>query len=425
MRAALGLLALFATAVALALWVGDNPGTVTLFWPPWRVDVSLNLALLVLLAVFLGLHTALRALALLFDIPRQAQQWRIQQKERAMVGALLDAFSHILAGRFLRARNFALQAVAQEKALAASGASPGNALQLRALSHLMVAEAAQSLQDMDAREQHLALALQAAAPRPLVHSSPETREGTQLRAARWALENQDPQAALALLESLPVGAARRTLALRLKLKAARQAQQTELALETARALARHRAFSPAAAQSMVRSLATELVQGVHDLAQLQRVWLDLPREDRELPGLAIAAAERLQLLQGPPALVREWLMPAWDAWLAQPPTLTDQQRSRLVRTLQAGLDSLDAAWLSRLELGQKNRPRDANLQYLAGMAFKQRQLWGKAQQLLTQSVQGLQDTGLRRAAWRALAELAEQRGEAAVAADCYRQAAQQ
>ena len=44
MRAALWLMGLFAAAVALALFTGDNDGTVTIFWPPHRVDLSTTLA---------------------------------------------------------------------------------------------------------------------------------------------------------------------------------------------------------------------------------------------------------------------------------------------------------------------------------------------------------------------------------------------
>ena len=39
MRAALWLLALFGVAVAIALFAGNNQGTVTVFWPPYRVDL--------------------------------------------------------------------------------------------------------------------------------------------------------------------------------------------------------------------------------------------------------------------------------------------------------------------------------------------------------------------------------------------------
>src|SRR6218665_2922076 len=48
MRAALWLLSLFAVAVAVALFAGNNQGTVTLYWPPSRIDPSLNLVLLLL-----------------------------------------------------------------------------------------------------------------------------------------------------------------------------------------------------------------------------------------------------------------------------------------------------------------------------------------------------------------------------------------
>src|SRR5262245_29895580 len=117
MRAALWLLTLFGAAAAIALFAGNNQGTVTLFWPPYRVDLSLNLVLLLLLAAFFVLHTTLRALAALFDLPRQARRWRMQQKERAMHTALLDALSHLLAGRFIRARKSAETALNREQSL--------------------------------------------------------------------------------------------------------------------------------------------------------------------------------------------------------------------------------------------------------------------------------------------------------------------
>jgi HemY protein len=64
------------------------------------------------------------------------------------------------------------------------------------------------------------------------------------------------------------------------------------------------------------------------------------------------------------------------------------------------------------------------LQYLAGMACKSHQLWGKAQQQLSQAAPQLQDATLKRRAWCALAELAEQRGEQSVAVSAWKNAAQ-
>lgn len=417
MRAALWFLALFGVAVAIALFAGNNQGTVTLFWPPWRIDLSLNLVLLVLVASFAFLYAALRALSALFALPRQALRWRNQQKERSMHALLVDAIAHQMAGRFLRARKAAEAALVHEESLQGSGERLGHAGQLRALSHLLVAESAQALQDRTARDQHLKLALEQAAGA----REPEAamREGALMRAARWALDERDAQAAIGWLRELPQGAARRTLALRMKLKAARLEQHTEEALETARLLAKHRAFSPAAAQSIIRGLATDLLNAAHDLAQLQRAWSQLDPSERRMPELATHAAQRLHALGGDAELARQWLLPVWDQY----ESLDEPLKVRLVRSLEEGLDSIDGSWLARFEAAQRANPRDPMLQYLAGMACMKRQLWGKAQQLLTQAALALPDAQLHRQAWRALAALAEERGDAATAAQAWKRAA--
>jgi len=412
MRAALWLLALFGIAAAVALFAGNNQGTVTVFWPPYRIDLSLNLVLLLLLGAFLFIHAVLGALAALFDLPRQALRWRIQQKERAMHGAMLDTLSHLVAGRFTRARKSAEAALAQEQSLADAGHRPPSGPQLRTLAHLLAAEGAQALQDRAGREEHLKLALEQA-------NAQETREGALMRAARWSLEDREPQAALGWLKGLPQGAARRTLALRTRLKASRLAGQSGEALETARLLAKHHAFSPAAAQSLVRGLAIDLLNGAYDAAQLQRAWAMLEPAERMLPEVAIHGAQRLALLGGDAGLAREWLLPVWEMHA----TLGDSLKVKLVRALEEGLESIDAAWLARIEAAQRASPRDATLQYLAGMACMRRQLWGKAQQLLTQAALGLQDVQLHRNAWRSLAALADRRDDTAGSALAWKRAA--
>jgi HemY protein len=332
-----------------------------------------------------------------------------------MLGALLDALSHLLAGRYIRARKSAQAVLDQEGSLTGSGQEPANAAQLRAIAHLLAAEAAQALQDRPARQQHLEAALEQASAR----DAQETRDGALLRAARWALQDLDPETALQLLQGLPQGAARRTVALRTRLRASREAGQPLQALETARLLAKHHAFSDIAARSILRGLATDLLARAYDVAQLQRAWNLLEPAERLVPEVAIQAAQRLADLRGDAAMAREWLLPAWEAQAQLPQPL----RVKLVCALEEGLDSIDAGWLARIESAQRSNPRDATLQYLAGMACMKRQLWGKAQQLLTQAALGLQDPGLHRRAWRALAELAEQREDVSAAAEAWKRAA--
>ena len=429
MRAALWFLALFAIAVASALFAGDNDATVTVFWAPHRIDLSLNFVLLVLAAAFVLVYVALRTMALLFSLPVQAQRWRALQKERALNAELFNAQSHFMAGRYIRARKAAVAALSLDQtidhAIGVHHDRPANAAQLRALAHVMAAQSAHALQDKSARDEHLLQALEHHNPK----AAQETREGTQLLAAQWALDDRDAPAALRWLAQLPLGAVRRTVALRLKLKAAQLENLSASALETTRLLAKHRAFSPAAAQSLVRSLVLSMLDDARDVAQLQSVWRSLDAAERNQPDIAIHAAYRLNALQGDAQQVRTWLLPVWDRMLAgggasDALSLSDSLSVKLVQTIEATLASMDDNWLAKIENAQRANPRDSRLQYLAGMACKTRSLWGKAQQQLSQAAPQLKDASLQRQAWIALAELAEQRGETAVAVQAWKKSAQ-
>jgi HemY protein len=422
MRAALWLMALFAVAVATALFAGNNPGSVTLFWAPYRVDLSLNLVLVLLLLAFLTMHYAQRALSALWRIPQQARQWRLLQKERAIQIALLESISHLVSGRFVRARKSAEYLVALEASVTKSGEHLSYAGRLRTMAHLIAAESAHAVQDRPLRDLHFQQSLSQTNHR----DGQDVRDGVHLRAARWAFDDRDASSSMEWLDQLPHGAARRTLAMRLRFKAARLAGQSRVALETVRLLTKHRAFSEVAGRSIARGLALEMLRSSHDPVQIQRVWVALEDSEQQLPEVAMEAAQRLLALGGLAAQCRDWLLPVWDAMVKNPQTLALPQRVQLIRVLERSFgsngDAPDAQWLGRIEQAQMANPRDPVLQYLAGVVCMRLALWGKAQQLLKQSLSLLQDAELRRDAWRALAEMAEQRQDAQAATEAYRAA---
>jgi HemY protein len=422
MRVALWLMALFGIAAASALFAGNNPGTVTVFWAPYRVDLSLNLVLLLLGGSFVVLHLALRAASAMFSIPSQARRWRLLQKERSIQTALLDSLWLLVSGRFIRARKSAELVVALEDSVAQGGEVLPYAGRLRSVTHLLAAESAHALQDKATRDSHFQQALAAATGR----DAQDVRDGVVLRAARWAFDDRNATAAVEWLDQLPQGASRRTVALRLRFKAARLAGQSRPALEMARLLTKHRAFSESAGRSIARGLAIELIRAAHDPVQLQRAWDVLEVAERQIPDVAIEAAQRLLELDGDAAVGRQWLLPVWDQ-IAQPGgSLALPQKVRLVRVLEAGFakgqGAPDAQWLSRIEAAQMANPREPVLQYLAGVVCVRLQLWGKAQQMLKQSLSLIQDDSLRRDAWRALAAMAEQRQDLEAATQAYREA---
>ena len=420
MRIALWFLGLFAVAAVTALFAGSNPGTVTLFWPPYRVDLSLNLFLLLLVVGFVIVHIALRALSAVVSIPKQAKRWRLQQRERAIQAAFIDSLSHLFSGRFIRARKAAELVVSLD--LAQGEAEQPNTRRLRAVAHMLAGEGAHALQDRAVREAHFQQAIQLASGR----DAQELREGFLLRAARWAFDDRDAAKSMDWLDQLPQGAARRTLALRLRFKAARLAGRSLQALEMARLLTKHRAFSEVAGKSIARGLAIEHLRGARDPLQVQRSWMQLDVAEQRMPDVAMQAAERLLEHGGDAALSRQWVLPVWAVLTDQPDVLTAAQRVRLVRILETGFEQSesgpDAQWLALIESAQMANPRDLALQYLAGMVCMRLRLWGKAQQLLKQSIAAQQDSGLRRDAWRALAQLADQRQDPAAATHAYREA---
>lgn len=423
MKNAFWLLGLFAVACAIALLAGNNDGVVSIFWPPYRVDVSVNLAVMVLLGLFMAFYLALRAMSFFLALPQEAGRWRQRRREQALFGAFLDALAQLQAGRFSRARKLAEHALGLQDAWSAHEEKPAHAAQLRVLSHLVAAESYQSLQERAGRDGHLQSLL-------------DTRtggsgagwqaalEGAQIRAARWSLDERDASAALRRLDELPQGAARRVLALRIRLKAARLAGQASLALETARLLIRHRAFSESAAGSLVRSMAGELIRGASDAGQLRQVWKTLEPNERDAPDLAIQLARRLHALGGDAALGRSWLAQVWQGMRKAPRSLDADTRAELVKALEEVDEAADAHWLAEVEATQQEQALDPALQYLAGMACMKRQIWGKAQQHLRKAAAHLPSGELRLRAWIALAQLAEQRGDADGALQAWKQAAQ-
>jgi HemY protein len=417
---------LFAVAVATALLASNNVGTVSIFWTPYRLDLSLNLVLFVLAIILLTVHWAQRALTALFELPKQAKRWRLQQKERATHAALLDSLAQFMEGRFLRARKSAELVLAREQSLSDAGEVLDHAGALRCVAHILAAESAHALNDKTTRQSHLNQALQ----EPSGGNSNMRQslvEGSMLRAARWALDDRDASESLLWLDRLPQGVARRTLAMRLRLKAARLAGESSLALDTALLLIKHRAFTSEASESMIRSLVFDLIAKTHEQGQMQRLWARLGEPQRQSTDLAIQAAQHWLSLGGDPVVARAWLNPIWNRWQTTPQNISPAQQLKLTQVMDRSLTGQDTTqereWLAWIETAQKTNPREPLLQYLAGRLCQKRQLWGKAQVLLAQAAPVLGDPALRRQAWRSLAELAEQREDLQAAVNALKKAA--
>lgn len=412
MRVVVWLLLIFVVAVLAAGTLGNNSGVVSVYWPPWRVDLSLNLFVIAILAFGLAAYVVTGTVARLMGLPARAREWRGQQRERAAQSALREALGLFWAGRFSRSHK------AAQRALEIRAVTPGLARdqEFAALAHLLSASSLHRLQDRPRRDEQLAKA-QVALPAQGVPAA--VAEAAHLMAAEWAVDDRDAGRALEQLQMLPAGVARRTQALRVRLQAHRLARQPLEALKTARLLAKHQGFAPAAAQGLLRSLAVEALDATRDADQLRRTWLQLDPADRRDAYVTARAARRSADLQAP-AEARGWLRPHWE----ELPRLGERERQAVLEAFVAVLPGLPADWLPLIESALTALPQDPRLAYAAGCAMAERQLWGRARRLLESAttLPGA-EPALRRDAWRSLAAIAEAEGDSELAQRCYSSAA--
>jgi HemY protein len=414
MRVIVWLVLLFTVAVVMATWLGTNDGLVTFYWQGWRTDLSLNLFVILLLGAWALVVAAVNGFAVLWSLPRRANEWRAQRREQAAQLAFREALAEFFSARYGRARKAAERALALQEDTPSLRADTD----FRLLAQLLAAGSLHRLQDRPQRDRFLALAL-ASQPERKAGSAQPADDAARLLAAEWALEDRDATRALDMLGQLPPGAARRTQALRLKLQAARMARQPLEALHMARLLTNHQAFSPVVSASLLRTLASDVLDGAHDIQQLRRLWGQFDAADRRDAIVTARAAGRAVQLQAHED-ARQWLRPFWDR-LAE---ISREDRETVALALIDACPGIGPDWLPRLESAAQVFGQEPAIVAAVAQGFAERKLWGKARRLLEQAAAATSLPGrVRRGAWRELAALARQEGHETRAAECERAAA--
>jgi HemY protein len=406
MRGVIWLVLLFVAAVVAATLLGSNDGVVSIWWGGWRTDLSLNLFVILLVAAAIVLVIAVGAIDSMLSLPQRASQWRALRRERAAQSALRESLAELLAGRWGRARKAAQRAQALQ---ADSPQLGGTAGEFGVLGRLLEAMSLHRLQDRVARDAVMRPLLAPWTASDARRSGPARAadEAAPLLAAEWALDDRDPATAQALLQALPAGTARRTQAVRLRMLAARQAEQPLQALHLARQLSNHGAYSPAAAKALLRSLAAQCLDQCHDPTQLERQWQQLDAVDRRDPTVLVHAAGRAVVL-GANDIARQWLRPMWEGLS----DLDPGDRRQVALALADAAPGIASDWLPRIETAAEAWPQDSAVQLAAGLVLADRRLFGKARRPLEQAAASpVLPARQRRQAWRVLAAIAREEGD--------------
>ena len=393
MRLLLWLVALMAAAIGIAVTARFNPGNVVLFYPPHRIDLSLNLFCVLMLALFALLYVMIRAVRATVKMPAKVAAYRQHKREREANKGLREALKALFEGRFGHAEKAALRA----------SELPENA----GVAALIGARAAHRMRQSTRRDQWLGT----------LTSDSTMKTARLMTMTELLVDEHQPEAALDAVRELNASGTRHIHALQWSLKAEQQAKNWPEVLRLVRLLDKHRALHPALS-SRLRELAYDdlLSDKSHDAESLLRVWATVPTADRIKPFVACRAATALNargLHDEARRVAEESLAADWN--------------DRVVRTYrEAAAPAGSAALLTQIEYCERwlqSRPTDAELALTLGALCLKQKLWGKAQRHLEQALSDATDARMVRDAHLKLAQLHEALGQPEEAANHYRQCA--
>ena len=363
MRILLSLVILLAAAIGLAVGARFNPGNVVFFYPPYRVDLSLNLFIVltaILFAILFGMLNALRSAQ---QMPQRVAAYRRDKREREGNRAMREALPSELVGTVLDA----------------------------GLAALIAARAAHRIGRPERRDTWLA----------------KVRDDATLKTARLmisielALDGQQYDDALEAARELNASGTRHIHALRLALKANQRARNWPEVLRLVRLLDKRNAVHPVLSRRL-RELAYDdlLSTQAQDVESIQRVWASVPPEDRVRPFVAVRAARIFNakgLYDEARSVVEKALAVEWD--------------DRLVRAYRESAAAEGSASLlaqiERCEEWMATRPGDPELALTLGSLCLRQKLWGKAQRCLEQALSDASNSDTVREAHLKLAQLHE------------------
>jgi HemY protein len=393
MRIFIWLVLLMAAAIGIAVTAQFNPGNVVFFYPPYRIDMSLNFFVVLTATVFFVAYLLMRAVRSTMKMPGKVAEYRQRKRERDGNKGLRDALKALFEGRFGQA----------EKAAARAAELPENA----GVAALIGARAAHRMRQSARRDAWMA---------GIVHDK-GMNIARLMTATELLVDDHQPEAALEAVSELNASGTRHIHALQWSLKAQQQAKNWPEVLRLVRMLDKHKALHPALS-SRLRELAYDalLSENAHDAESIRRIWQTIPTSDRVKPHIAAHAATAMNargLHDEARAIAEESLAQEWD--------------DRVVRAYResaspSGSPSL-LAQIEHCEQWIKERPTDPELALTLGALCLKQKLWGKAQRYLEQALSDASEPRMVREAHLKLAQMHEALGQEPEAAAHYRQCA--
>lgn len=347
-------------AVALAVVLRSHSGNVLLLVWPWRIGMSLTLAVLLIVAAFIVLYIGLRLLAWLLAIPDRVRVWRGKRAQARDHELLERGWIGLLEGRYTHAEKDLTKLLEQTKVQTR-----------RVLAALSAARAAHGLGEFDRRDRLLATAQEHAG------TEPGLVEATATVSADMLLDQGRAERALAVLAPLADGGARHLHTMRLLLRAHTALHHDEQVFTLARGLVRRNALARSEADALIdASGAARLRAAAAANSEAWRaIWKDLKAEERLLPDIALAGAAAFDAAGEANEAAR--VLEAAVAVKFNPTLVAAYARCEAEQVSRR---------LAKAETWLQQRPTDPDLLTALGMLCLNGQLWGQAERYLLRSL---------------------------------------
>ncbi len=396
----------FAGAVGLALALSADPGNVVLFYPPYRVDLSLNLFLLIGVVLFAVLYALIRLAKRTVQMPQRVALYRQRQSEKRASRALRGALQAHFEGRYGHAEREAEEA--QELPETAG------------LSALVAARSAHRMREYGRRDEWLRRA----------EADPGLRAAKLMTEAECLVDARDGVRALAVVEQLHAAGARHIQSLRLALKAHQYAGDWDAVLRLLRTLNKRDALHPVAARQIKTLAYRSLFDARRDDSHaLLALWQSVPSADKRIGDVALVAAQAFnaaRLGYQARTVIENAIVSEWDARLVEEYARSgdDAVAALLVRRDGRGSPVEDGRpQIERAERWTREHPGEPSAFYALGALCAREKLWGKAQTALRQALDLTPDARLSVVIHFELGRVFEAIDDAAQSREHYRAAA--
>ncbi|MGV8933087.1 MAG: heme biosynthesis HemY N-terminal domain-containing protein [Gallionellaceae bacterium] len=364
------LLAIFSAAVLFAL-AANNPGYVLLVYPPYRIELSLTLFAISVLALMVIINAVFKLVLSVMRLPGKVRAYREQSRLNKGRNAMLEALSAYFEGRYAAAEKAAVRAM--------------DLGDTSALNAVIAARSAHELRDFDKRDNYLVTAADKAMGDSTMRLIAQTE---------FQLDEKQPLLALMSLKELSAtGKHQHIGALQLELKARQQSHDWDGVLSVLTRLEKRSEIAQEAANKLRLQAWIEKLRAQHsDLPALQTLWKSVPGDFKYKPKVsAMAAANFIKLRDCKSAqkILTDNLDKQWD--------------SELVTLFGDCQDKNNAGQIEQAEKWLREHSDDAGLLLALGKLCLNHGLWGKAQNYLDASI-SLQPSA---DAYKTLAKLAE------------------